>query len=257
MNVVEGSAALPSLSHTEEVNMKLGDTDKGVVLLSGGLDSTTLLYWLRTHRHPEQFCIGFDYGQRHRNQELVQAHLTCDALGLEYRVVDLSDLQNLLKSALTTEDPSDLTDKKSTVVPNRNAIMLSIAVGWANSLGLKKVYYAAHHNDAGTYPDCTADFVRSMDRTAMQGTGDGDFQVVAPFVYMTKASLVQAGFALEVPYDRTWSCYKGEELSCGECGTCMERTEAFMKCGLIDPLPYSIGIDWEGCDPYPWTSISQ
>lgn len=223
---------------------------RGVVLLSGGLDSTTLLYWLsRRSKHRRQFCIGFNYGQKHC-KELLYARLTATDLNVPFRVVDLTGMDDLLKSTLSRKGgevpdaPYDEETQKLTMVPNRNAIMLSIAAGWAYSLGLHRVYYAAHRNDAAGYPDCSWQFVQALNLTTKLALDDPHFEIRAPFVHKTKAELVKVGQSLKVPFDRTWSCYKGGDIACGVCGTCRERIEAFQVNDLIDPLPYAISIGW-------------
>lgn len=225
---------------------------RGVVLLSGGLDSTALLYWLRRYKHRQQFCLSVNYGQRH-SKELLYARATCQDLdlGREHKTVDLTSTDDLLKSVLSRkggevpDTPYDGETQRLTMVPNRNTIMLSIAAGWAYSLGLHRVYYAAHRNDAAGYPDCSWQFVQAMNLTTKLALDDPDFEVIAPFVHSTKAEIVQIGHNLGVPFDQTWSCYKGKDVACGTCGTCRERVEAFQDNGLLDPIPYAIDVNWE------------
>lgn len=222
---------------------------RGVVLLSGGLDSTVLLYWLRHYVDPVHYCLGFNYGQRH-SKELVFAQATCHKLEVPFRVVDLSGVKGLLGSALTTdgrevpEGPYSTETQHLTVVPNRNAIMLSIAIGYAESMRLSRVYYAAHYNDQRVYPDCRWEFVQAMNLAAKLGTGNPEFEIVAPFVHRTKAELVRIGQNLSVPFELTWSCYGGGDLACGTCGTCIERINAFRANRLVDPIKYAKQITW-------------
>jgi 7-cyano-7-deazaguanine synthase len=222
---------------------------KAVVILSGGLDSTTLLYWVIRQGFPVH-ALSFDYGQRH-GKELEYAKKTCRKLGISHRVIDLRSLRELLMtSALTNNDvevPEEHYSHESqrlTIVPNRNAIMLNIALGYAMSIGAEKVFYAAHFNDRAIYPDCRWEFVESMNVTAKLSCGDPLLEVAAPFIHKTKAEIVGLGHELGVPFSDTWSCYKGKEKACGVCGTCRERIEAFQLNGLRDPIEYEIEVEW-------------
>ena len=232
--------------------MNTNTDTRGVVLLSGGLDSTTLLYWLRRYRHPQQFCLSIDYAQKH-SKELQYAQTTAHNLDLSrvHRIVDLTSTDDLLKSALSRKGdevpdaPYDGETQRLTMVPNRNTIMLSIAAGWAYSLGLHRVYYAAHRNDAAGYPDCSWEFVQAINLATKLALDDPYFEVTAPFVHKSKAEIVRIGHGLDVPFDQTWSCYKGSDVACGVCGTCRERIEAFQDNDLIDPIPYAADLNWE------------
>jgi 7-cyano-7-deazaguanine synthase len=224
---------------------------KAVVILSGGLDSTTLLYWVVDRGH-EPHVLSFDYGQRHR-RELDFAKKTCEKLGAEHHVVDLTPIHRLLQgSALTSEEvevPEEHythESQKRTVVPNRNAILLNIAIGYAVSLGADRVFYAAHYNDRAIYPDCRWEFVASLNLTAKLASENPRLEILAPFLHRTKAEIVRIGADLGVPFEDTWSCYKGGERACGLCGTCRERIEAFQENGLRDPIEYEIPVEWGG-----------
>ncbi|MHC4444563.1 MAG: 7-cyano-7-deazaguanine synthase QueC [Planctomycetota bacterium] len=214
---------------------------KTILIYSGGLDSTVLLYKLRAGGD-ELRCLGIDYGQQHRC-ELQAAGDICRLLDVEYRIADLSAIKPFLAgSALTGDVPIpegkyDAEGMKLTVVPNRNMIMLSVAIGWAVSLKYDAVAYAAHAGDHPIYPDCRGEFVEAMERAA----GLCDWHKVAisrPFMEMTKAEIVRLGAELAVPFDKTWSCYKGGLVHCGKCSTCIERREAFKKGGVPDPTVY-------------------
>ncbi len=217
--------------------------NKAVVLLSGGLDSTTLLYWVVKQGY-EPYVLSFDYGQRHK-KELEFAKRTCEKLEVEHRAVDLTSIRELLQgSALTTESVSVPEEhyshetQKTTVVPNRNAIMLNVAVGYAVSIGADRVFYAAHYNDRAIYPDCREEFVESQNQTAKLANDAPELEIIAPFVSKTKADLVKIAGELGVPFEDTWSCYKGGERACGVCGTCRERIEAFQVSGIEDAINY-------------------
>ncbi len=211
------------------------------LIYSGGLDSTVLLYHLRAEGH-EVRCLGIDYGQRHR-RELEAAAAICRRLGTEYRIANLGALRSLLGgSALTGEVPvpdGHYTEEsmKQTVVPNRNMIMLAVAIGWAVSLQYDAVAYAAHAGDHTIYPDCRPEFADAMDRAAALCDWH-PVRLLRPFIARTKADIVRLGAALGVPFEQTWSCYRGGEYHCGRCGTCVERREAFALAGVGDPTTY-------------------
>ncbi len=220
---------------------------KAVVIVSGGLDSTTLLYWVLKQGY-EPHVLSFDYGQRHK-KELEYARRTCEKLGVNHKVVDLRSIRELLQgSALTSESikvPEEHythEGQKITIVPNRNAIMLNIAIGYAVSIGSDKVFYAAHYNDRAIYPDCRWEFVQSMNITAKLANDNPRLEIVAPFVHTTKAEIVKIGSELGVPFEDTWSCYNGNEKACGVCGTCRERIEAFQMNTLHDPMEYEVEV---------------
>lgn len=217
--------------------------EKCVVLLSGGMDSATLLYSLL--KEYDVYPISIVYGQRHQ-KETTAARNLCEAAGKEilhrWKYVVLDTLQTLLPSALTgasTIPEGHYADEnmKATVVPNRNMILLSIAGGYAAGLGAKYLAYGPHMGDHAIYPDCRPDFIFSATQTLRLGTGwnnDG-VELITPFSKMTKADIVTLGIRLGVPYERSWSCYNGKERPCLKCGTCVERTEAFFKNDMQDP----------------------
>jgi 7-cyano-7-deazaguanine synthase len=202
------------------------------------MDSTTLLYNLRSQGE-DVLPLLVDYGQRHR-KELNAARHICLIQKIGCTTVDLSSMRELLYSALTSggEVPEGhYSDEiqKATVVPNRNMILLAVAAGYAESMRADYVAYAAHSNDRAIYPDCRPEFIESVRQTIKLGTG-GKISLVEPFVDLTKADLVAMGLNLGVPFEKTWSCYKGNYRPCLECGTCLERIEAFDMNGVADPL---------------------
>jgi 7-cyano-7-deazaguanine synthase len=211
-----------------------------IALMSGGLDSTTLVWSLK----PEVKALLVDYNQRHRC-ELEHARNICDELDIEYRVANLQSLNPLVHSGSQAGDDqppeghyTELS-MKTTIVPNRNAIMLSIAVGWAVASGVHDVYFAAHAGDHAIYPDCRAEFVDAFSRAMELGNAWSPVVVHAPFVHMTKADIVKLGAKLGVPFEMTYSCYTGNTKHCGKCGTCVERKEAFQLAGVEDPTQYA------------------
>ena len=228
---------------------------KTVVVCSGGMDSVTLAY--RVAAEGSLFrLVSFDYGQRHK-KELDCAALAAAALGVRHEVVDIANLARFLSGSALTEPLSmNVPDghyaednMRTTVVPNRNAIMLAIAFGLAAGEGAGAVAFAVHSGDHFIYPDCRPAFVdafRAMQRYALEGMWN--IELHAPFVNLTKAEIARLGGDLGVPYEHTWSCYKGGQAHCGRCGTCVERREAFHLAGMRDPTTYLDPDYWiEAC----------
>ena len=218
-----------------------------VVLLSGGLDSSVLLY--KQAQEGKVYPLTINYGQRH-SKEITAARNVCEAVGKDvlqrWKYLNLSaDLKSILPSTLTgvgdiPEGHYEDESMKATVVPNRNMILLSLAAGYATGLGIKQVAYAAHSGDHAIYPDCRPEFVKVLAQAIKLGTGwnnDG-VELEAPFMFMTKAQVVETGYKLKVPFSRTWSCYKGGDVHCGKCGTCVERKGAFSLAQVKDPTVY-------------------
>ncbi|WP_343560622.1 7-cyano-7-deazaguanine synthase QueC [Kiloniella sp. b19] len=223
---------------------------KTLVVCSGGLDSVTLAYKVAKENTLTRL-LSFDYGQRHR-KELDSAAHCARALGVPYSVIDISHVGSLLSGSALTDDV-DVPDghyaednMKATVVPNRNAIMLAIAFGVAAADGSEAVATAVHGGDHFIYPDCRPDFVESfetMQRHALEGYAD--IRLYTPYVHVPKSAIAAEGLKLGVPYAETWSCYKGGDLHCGRCGTCVERREAFELAGGEDPTVYADPDFWK------------
>jgi len=213
-----------------------------ITLLSGGLDSTTLLYHFLSEGH-EVRALGVDYGQRHK-RELESARRVAEHAGVEYRVADLSAANQFLQGSSQTSPDVEVPEghyadenMRLTVVPNRNMIMLSVAAGWAISTRSDVVAYAAHAGDHTIYPDCRQGFIDKL----VEAIAVADWHPVrlsAPFAGISKADIVRRGHDLGAPLHLTWSCYKGGERHCGKCGTCVERIEAFELAGVPDPTEY-------------------
>lgn len=211
-----------------------------VLILSGGMDSTTMLYEFK-----DRVAIGisFDYGSNHNQREIPFARLHCRKLGIRHIVIELGFMSQYFKSSLLTgsedipEGSYNSQNMQSTVVPFRNGIMLSIATGIAESNGLKFVMMANHGGDHAIYPDCRNEFVEAFNAASKAGTYL-KVQLLAPYTALTKTEIAQKGKALNIDYSLTWSCYKGGKAHCGTCGTCIERKEALQQAGIIDQTIY-------------------
>jgi 7-cyano-7-deazaguanine synthase len=218
-----------------------------VAVVSGGLDSTTMAYWLRAHGYA-LIAMSFDYGQRHR-KELEFAERMAADLEAPWTLIDLhaAGITSFLTGSALTDETITVPDghyadesMKITVVPNRNAIMLSIACALAVTREAGAVAFGAHTGDHFIYPDCRPEFVRafeSMVNLAVEGIAS--IEILTPFLSMTKTDIVKVGDELKVPFERTWSCYRGGAVHCGTCGTCFERREAFARAQVADPTDYA------------------
>jgi len=212
---------------------------KSICVLSGGMDSATLLYKL-LDEEKEVKAISFDYGQRHR-RELSQAVLTCSKLRVGHHIADISFLKDIISnSALTsnTQVPEGHYAQESmklTVVPNRNMIMASIAIGWAVNLDYDEVALGVHAGDHAIYPDCRPIFIEALANIA-EIANYKPIGIYTPFLYMDKGDIAIEGQKLNVDYSLTHTCYNGLVKPCGKCGACVERAEAFVKAGVKDPL---------------------
>lgn len=213
-----------------------------ILILSGGMDSTTLLYDMKERI---ALAISFDYGSNHNAREIGYAKQHCCRLGIRHFVIKFDFMRDYFKSSLL--DGADAVPEgsyadenmKSTVVPFRNGIMLAVAAGIAESEGLKYVMMANHGGDHAIYPDCRPEFVRAMSDATKAGTYPG-IEVLAPYTNLTKADIARRGKQLGIDYSETWSCYKGGDKHCGKCGTCVERKEALREAGIEDTTEYEI-----------------
>ncbi|KQZ49831.1 7-cyano-7-deazaguanine synthase [Rhizobium sp. Root149] len=223
---------------------------KTLVVCSGGLDSVSLAYKIAA----EQTLIGlisFNYGQRH-SKEVDFAAKAAARLGVPHDIIDINPIgKHLTGSALT--DDVDVPDghyaeetMKITVVPNRNAIMLTIAFGLAAARQADAVAVAVHGGDHFIYPDCRPGFInafQTMQNAALEGYAS--VTLLAPFVEVPKSEIVREGAKYDTPFADTWSCYKGGAKQCGRCGTCVERREAFHLAGINDPTEYEDPDFWK------------
>jgi 7-cyano-7-deazaguanine synthase len=247
----ELAAGLPSLEERRK-------SQKAIVVMSGGLDSTVLLYDVLSNDSiidpsKQVHAVSFDYGQRHK-KELKYARLTCDLLNIAHTIVDITSITSLLKASVLTDHSREVpegnyaaSNMAATVVPNRNAIMSNIAAGLAVSEGANILALGIHAGDHFVYPDCRPDFVNRLQElliTANEGFIRPDFVIYTPFLYRTKADIVSEGRELNVPFKNTWSCYNGTAIHCGRCGTCVERAEAFALAGVADPTEYESPEYW-------------
>ncbi|WP_302776645.1 7-cyano-7-deazaguanine synthase QueC [Porphyromonas uenonis] len=211
-----------------------------LIALSGGVDSTTLLY---EYREEVACAVGFDYGSKHNAREIAAAKAICRELEIPYLIIPLAFIEEYFRSDLLLSGGEmqlgDYSEENisSTVVPFRNGIMLSVLAGLAESRDLQQVLIANHFGDHAIYPDCRESFVKPMGEAITAGTSNG-VKLVAPYTKLTKAEIVARGTRLGVPYGKTYSCYQGGERHCGRCGTCRERHDAFAANGLEDPTLY-------------------
>jgi len=219
------------------------DTKRVLVLLSGGIDSVTAFHDALQDSEVAA-ALSFDYGSKHNAREIPFAQSHCREAGIEHRVVRLGFIEKHFRSSLLKsgpdipEDPYDEESMRSTVVPFRNGIMLSIATGLAASRDATAVVIGAHGGDHSIYPDCRPDFMQAMAAAMRAGTYAG-IDLLRPFISRSKAQVVARAAELGVDLSRTWSCYKGGELHCGVCGTCRERRAAFRAAGVPDPTEYA------------------
>lgn len=223
---------------------------KTIVICSGGLDSVSLAHRVAS-LHRLHGLVSFDYGQRHK-KELDYAAACAARLGVPHDIIDIRTIGNSLSGSALTDD-LDVPDghyaeetMKVTVVPNRNAIMLAIAFGVAAAQKVDAVAIAVHGGDHFIYPDCRPGFIdafQTMQQHALEGYAD--IRLLAPYLNGSKADIVADGAKHGTPFAETWSCYKGGDLHCGRCGTCVERREAFHLAGVEDPTPYEDPDFWK------------
>ncbi len=216
-------------------------SQKVVVIFSGGMDSFTVLNKV-VRQGFDVFALSFDYGQRH-NKELEYAANVCEELNVHHKIVDISAINQLIGGSSLTSDIDvpeghyEQDSMKQTVVPNRNMILLSMAVGYAVSLEASKVYYGAHSGDHAIYPDCRPEFVHRMNDVCEIANYEA-VEIACPYLDVSKIDILTDGLKMGLDYAKTWTCYNGREKACGKCGACQERLEAFEKNNKTDPLDY-------------------
>lgn len=218
---------------------------KVVTLLSGGMDSVCALYEAAAGGHDLVAALSFDYGSKHNHREIPMARWHANGLGIRHTVMALDFMGAHFHSDLLESSGGTIPDghyeeatMRQTVVPFRNGILLAIAAGYAESLGAEALVIAAHAGDHAIYPDCREDFMRAMGDAIRLGTY-AEIALLRPFINLRKEEIAARGHALGVDFERTWSCYKGGDIHCGRCGTCVERREAFLLAGIEDPTTYA------------------
>jgi 7-cyano-7-deazaguanine synthase len=216
----------------------LAKADKCIVVLSGGPDSAVVAYWAKKQGY-EVHALTFKYGQI-AEKEVKHATLIAEKLGIPIKIIDLSCLKDIFTGVTALCDKNiELTPTftQPIIVPFRNAIFLSVAVAYAVSIGAAEVFYGAQGSDAPFYPDCRKEFYKSFENTARLGTG-AEIRIEAPFSNLQKSEVLKVGMQLGVPFELTWSCYRGEEKHCGTCESCVNRKKAFKEAQINDPTEY-------------------
>ena len=233
------------------------DSYKAIVVLSGGLDSTTMLYRVAKYdfRPHEVLALSFNYGQRHVT-ELQYASHSCTRLGVDWHLVDMECVQALLPGSALTSDvevpEGHYADEtmKATVVPNRNSIMANVAIGAAVGFGATRLYLGVHAGDHPVYPDCRPEFILELQKLAMvanEGFISEDFKIECPWLFIEKEHIAGQAHSMGLDFRYTWSCYKGVINHCGRCSTCVERLEAIAIAGLthLDNTEYDDTEFWK------------
>ena len=216
---------------------------KAVVIYSGGMDSFTILNKAKAEGY-DLYALTFDYGQKH-SKEIEFATNVCNELEIKHKIIDITAINQLLQSSSLTSDLDipeghyEAASMKSTVVPNRNMILLSLAVGYAVSVNASQVYYGAHSGDHAIYPDCRPEFVMKMNDVCKIANYEA-VEIFSPYLTVTKTDILTDGLKMGLSYDDTWTCYNGREKACGKCGACQERLEAFADNNTTDPLAYEV-----------------
>ena len=226
--------------------MTKSSTIKSIVpIFSGGIDSSTMLWYLTSNDYEIKEVLTFQYGQSHQKEVEYSKNVVSEYSKKFYpiiqQIVDIENIGSLISKGSITGDqstPHNMYDAKTqrvTIVPNRNMIFLSIAGGRAVTVGAKFVGYAAHASDYSVYPDCRPEFIEALDKAMYLGNLWDPVNIIAPFQNKSKTEIVKLGHELNVPYELTWSCYEGFNRPCLRCGTCIERSEAFYANNLTDP----------------------
>ena len=219
---------------------------KAIAIVSGGIDSSTLLYDLVNQKF-EPHALTVLYGQKH-SREIGASKAITSKLGVQHKIIDISDVKTILDSSSlinahvpipeVAETSEHYDTLKSTIVPNRNSIFLSLATAYAINIGANYVFYGAHFSDRGVYPDCRKEFVDAFTHAERLATDNFELRVEAPFVNSRKSDIVRLGRKLGVPFEITWSCYQGGKKHCGVCSSCRERKRAFVEAKVEDPTEY-------------------
>ncbi len=219
--------------------------EKILPIVSGGIDSTTMLFFLASNNYRIVEVLSFNYAQKHKI-ETERAKLIIDYFAkvhykIDHQIVDIGNIGKIIAHGALTGNADlpkkmyDTESQKITVVPNRNMIFLSIAAGRAITIGASNIGYAAHASDYSVYPDCRPEFIETLDKALLLGNLWDPVHLVAPFKHLSKTEIVKLGLEIGAPLELTWSCYSNSSRPCLECGTCLERTEAFMNNNISDP----------------------
>lgn len=216
-------------------------TNKVVVIYSGGMDSFTVMN-KALKDGKDVYALSFDYGQRHV-KELEYARKACEKLNVKHKIIDISAINQIILGSSLTDDIDipeghyEAENMKSTIVPNRNMILLSLATGYAVSVKATQVYYGAHSGDHAIYPDCRPEFVKKMNDVCQIANYD-PVEIFSPYLDVSKTDILTDGLKMGLDYSQTWTCYNGREKACGKCGACQERLEAFRDNNAVDPIDY-------------------
>lgn len=224
---------------------------EAIIIISGGMDSVTLLYDIADkYIHDNILVISFNYGSRHNASEIPMAMYHCAKLNIDHKIIDMVQIFSNFNSALLDKNDSEKIPEghyeqenmKKTVVPFRNGIMLSIATGVAETVGASKIYYGAHGGDHAIYPDCRLEFIKAINNAARLGTYN-KVKILAPYSDINKIGILKIGKKLKVDYSKTHTCYNPlDGKSCGKCGSCQERLGAFKANKIKDPLSYKTRV---------------
>ncbi|NVM01974.1 MAG: 7-cyano-7-deazaguanine synthase QueC [Candidatus Helarchaeota archaeon] len=218
---------------------------KAVCLLSGGLDSSTVIYYAKNQGY-EVYALSFDYGQRHK-KELDAAKNIASSVGAKEHKILKVDLTQIGGSALTDQNIEVPIDREIeemtseipiTYVPMRNTIFLAFAAAYAEVIGADTIFAGMNFIDYSGYPDCRPEYVNAMQKAIKLGSKAQNIKIETPIIRMDKREIIQLGSKLSVPYKKTWSCYKGGKKACGQCDSCLLRIKGFEDAGLIDPIEY-------------------
>lgn len=218
---------------------------KAVILLSGGLDSTTALYWAKD-QDIELYPLYVDYESTHKSKELDAAKTICDLNSLPLRITTL-DLRQFINTPLTNKDikmPTSMHEANQTVVPFRNMLLIAHAAIYCREINADTIITSPTQDDYATYRDCRPTFFNQLEQVLSEGSDiEKNYTIITPFIHKTKAEVVDIGIQLKVPFDKTWTCYKGEENPCKTCPACIGRQTAFNVNKQSDPLLQIDSID--------------
>lgn len=222
---------------------------KAVIILSGGADSSTLGYLLKSQGYNELICVTYNYGQK-QVKELEFAKIIAEKLNAVHHIIDVTFMKKFLKGSGLTDDSIDVPhgaytkeNMSITVVPNRNTMLLSMAWSIACVEKADVLAYGAQCGDHYLYPDTRPDYFNAMNLALRLGTEDcrkNNLELIAPLLHKSKAEVITLGHKLGVPFEDTWSCYEGGEVHCGKCGACQSRAGGFKEAKVIDPTVYAL-----------------